>query len=201
VKRYLALGDSYTVGEGLKLEESWPSQLVRRLRARNVQVSDPLIVAKTGWTTDELMIGIDHAAPVGSFDLVSLLIGVNNQYRGRSIEEYRQQFRALLARAIALGDEKPGRVIVVSIPDWGVTPFANGRDPITIGHAIEAFNAANHEETSRHGARYVDITSASRRAGARSQVVEDGLHPSAEMYSAWADLVLAEALSALTDPM
>jgi lysophospholipase L1-like esterase len=122
--RFLALGDSYTIGERVAKNERWPVQLAARLRAHGVPITDPEIIAVTGWTTDELDAGIQAAQPQGPYDLVSLLIGVNNQYRGRSPEEYQAQFADLLQQAIGLAGGDPTRVIVLSIPDWGVTPFA-----------------------------------------------------------------------------
>jgi lysophospholipase L1-like esterase len=196
--RILALGDSYTIGEGVAADDRWPVRLAAMLRARGMAVADPVIVARTGWTTDELSNGIDAARPAGSFGLVTLLIGVNNQYRGRSTDEYRTQFRALLARAISFADSKASRVIVLSIPDWGATPFAQGRDRTRIATEIDAFNAINRDETVRAGARYVDVAPMSRRAAAEKTLVAgDGLHPSAAMYAEWAALALPVAVEAL----
>jgi ketosteroid isomerase-like protein/lysophospholipase L1-like esterase len=196
--RFLALGDSYTIGEGVAPAGHWPAQLAALLRGRGLPVQEPVIIAKTGWTTDELTAGIDAAAPAGTFDLVTLLIGVNNQYRGRSADEYRKQFRALLTRAVGFAGGRPGRVVVLSIPDWGVTPFAKGRDRTKIAMEIDRFNAVNREETERAGTRYVNITTDSRwMATDASLVVADGLHPSGAMYSTWADLSLSVALAAL----
>jgi lysophospholipase L1-like esterase len=193
--RILALGDSYTIGEGVAEADRWPVRLAAMLRARGKAVAAPKIIARTGWTTDELSAGIDAAKPDSAYDLVTLLIGVNNQYRDRSEEEYRAQFRTLLARAVAFAGGKATRVMVVSIPDWGVTPFANGRDGRAVGRAIDRFNAINREETSHAGARYADITPVSRRAsGDASLVGADGLHPSASMYAAWLDVILPLAL-------
>jgi lysophospholipase L1-like esterase len=193
---YLALGDSYTIGEGVAPEMRWPHQLAARLREEGVPLQDPTIVAVTGWTTDELAMGLDAAEAggrvTGRYDLVSLLIGVNNQYRGRDLDEYRREFRALLARAVASsvgGDAS--RVVVLSIPDWGVTPFAEGRDRAQIARAIDAFNRVNREAAAGAGARYVDVTPCSRTRGA--QVVDDGLHPDGATYAAWTELVLPEA--------
>ena len=121
---YLALGDSYTIGEGVPDADRWPVQLATALRAEGIDLADPRIIATTGWTTDELASAIDVAEPVGRYDFVSLLIGVNNQYRGRSVAEYRGEFTALLKRAIGFAGGRPERVLVLSIPDWGVTPFA-----------------------------------------------------------------------------
>ncbi|HXT16957.1 MAG TPA: SGNH/GDSL hydrolase family protein [Gemmatimonadaceae bacterium] len=196
--RILALGDSYTIGESVSAEERWPVQLAKMLRARGIAVADPQIVARTGWTTDELSAGIDDAKPKGPYDVVTLLIGVNNQYRGRSIDEYRAQFRALLARAIEFAGGRASRVIVVSIPDWGVAPFAAGRDAGRIATEIDAFNRANREEAERKGAAYVDVTAVSRRAQAdRGLVAGDGLHPSGAMYAEWTKLILPTVLAAL----
>jgi len=196
--RYLALGDSYTIGEGVAPAERWPVRLAALLRGRGLPMQDPVIIARTGWTTDELSAGIDAAPPSGSYDLVTLLIGVNNQYRGRGIEEYRKQFRALLTRALGFAGGRPGRVIVLSIPDWGVTPYAKGRDRARIAMEIDRFNAVGREESERAGGRYVNITTDSRwMATDASLVVADGLHPSGAMYSTWADLALSPALAAL----
>ncbi|PTR27349.1 lysophospholipase L1-like esterase [Luteibacter sp. OK325] len=196
---YLALGDSYTIGEGVPVEGRWPVQLVARLRERGVTVGDPRIIATTGWTTDELSAAMDEARLHGNFGLVTLLIGVNNQYRGRSASEYREQFLALLERAIALaGDSR--RVIVVSIPDWGITAFAKGRDHAAIGSEIDTFNAVAHDEAVRAHARWADVTPASRVAGARPEMlVDDGLHPSAAQYAMWVDVILPEAQAALRE--
>jgi lysophospholipase L1-like esterase len=198
--RYLALGDSYTIGESIDAAGRWPVQLAALLRRRGLAVAEPEIVARTGWTTAELSAGIDAAAPRGPFALVSLLIGVNDQYRGGSPQEYRPGFAALLRRAIAFAGGEPGRVMVLSIPDWSVTPFAaaSGRDPARIAGQLRRFNDVNREETQRAGARYVDITPQSRRAlGNRALLAGDGLHPSAAMYAEWARLALPEATAAL----
>ncbi|HEX2122468.1 MAG TPA: SGNH/GDSL hydrolase family protein [Thermoanaerobaculia bacterium] len=183
--RYLALGDSYTIGESVAESERFPVQL-----ARELGLGDPQIIARTGWTTDELNAAIDAANPQGPFELVTLLIGVNNQYRGRSADEYRTQFTALLQRAIGFAGGDPKRVIVVSIPDWGVTPFAEGRDRAKIAREIDQFNAVNREEAQRAGARYVDITPISRRDDP-SLVAEDKLHPSGKQYGEWAKAIAA----------
>lgn len=199
--RFLALGDSYTIGEGVETGGRWPVQLAALLRARGVAIQDPVVVARTGWTTDELAAAIDRADPRGPFRLVSLLIGVNNQYRGRSVEEFRSEFRALLQRAIALAGGSAGQVVVLSIPDWGATPFAAGRDRPGIAAEIDRFNAAIREVARELGARQVDVTSVSRERGAEPQMlVDDGLHPSARMYAEWARLALPAALDALSPP-
>jgi lysophospholipase L1-like esterase len=196
--RFLALGDSYTIGEGVREAERWPVQLAAMLRARGVSVADPEIIARTGWTTDELSAAITARDPKGPYELVSLLIGVNNQFRGRDAEEYRAQFAALLRRAVGFAGGDASRVIVLSIPDWGVTIFAEGRDRARIGAEIDVYNAINREETARAGARYVDITPQSRAAGADPDfLVNDGLHPSGRSYTEWARLALPAAQAAL----
>jgi lysophospholipase L1-like esterase len=195
--RMLALGDSYTIGESVAADERWPVRLASRLRSTGVSVADPVIVARTGWTTDELAKGIDATPPSGTFGLVTLLVGVNNQYRGRSTDEYRTQFRAVLARAIAFADAHAPRVIVVSIPDWGVTPFArrSGRGAARIATEIDAFNAIARDEALHAGARFLDVTPVSRRAALDPELVaSDGLHPSGVMYEEWARLLLPVAL-------
>lgn len=196
--RFLALGDSYTIGEGVQPEERWPAQLAVLARGEGIPLADPGIIARTGWTTDELSAAIDSAGPQGPFALVTLLIGVNNQYRGRDAEEYRAHFRALLARAAGFAAGNATHVVVLSIPDWGKTPFAQSRDRVGISAAIERFNAIAREETAGAGARFVDITPSSMRAGSdRSLLAADGLHPSGKMYSEWARLALPEIVAAL----
>jgi lysophospholipase L1-like esterase len=194
--RYLALGDSYTIGESVQPEERFPSQLTARLRQLGLNMDDPEVLARTGWTTDELWEGIDSKEPVGVFDLVTLLIGVNDQYRGREAEAYRPQFVRLLQRAIGFANNRPAHVIVVSIPDWGVTPFAENRK--NVGPEIDRFNAVNRAETLAHGARYVDITPMSREALYDAELLaNDGLHPSGKMYAQWAEQLLPVALGVL----
>jgi lysophospholipase L1-like esterase len=196
--RFLALGDSYTIGEGVQPSQRWPHQLAALLRDCGVPIADPLIIARTGWTTDELSRAIEAANPSGTYQLVTLLIGVNNQYRGRDVEEYRKEFAALLRRAVGFAGRTPGRVVVLSIPDWGVTPFAAKRYRRSIAAAIDRFNQVNREEASKAGVHYVDITPASRTAASRpSMNAADGLHPSGEMYAEWARLTLPVARTIL----
>jgi lysophospholipase L1-like esterase len=198
--RFIALGDSYTIGEGVAPDERWPAQLARRLRAHGVAIGEPEVIATTGWTTDELAGAMDGHAFVPPYALVTLLIGVNNQYRGRPLANYRDEFSALLARAIELAGACAQRVVVVSIPDWGVTRFAQeqGRDAHEIAAAIDAFNTAACAITIAHGAAFVDVTALSREAGdAPAMVVADGLHPSAAHYAEWTDRILPAALLAL----
>ncbi len=197
--RFLALGDSYTIGEGVASAERWPVQLAARLRAEGVAVGDPEIIARTGWTTDELAAGIREAGLVGPFGLVTLLIGVNNQYRGLPLEAYGEEFRSLLARAVRFAGGEARRVVVLSIPDWGVTPFAADRDRTAIGREIEAFNQVAHEATRGTGAHWVDVTATSRERRDGWETT-DGLHPSGAQYSAWAACAEPAARHALTGP-
>ena len=190
---YLALGDSYTIGEGVEALGRWPMQLVRGLRDAGIAIADPRIIATTGWTTDELSAAMDAAEPLGEWDVVSLLIGVNNQYRGRAVDDYVGEFTRLLQRAIALAGDRASRVLVLSIPAWGVTPFAfaSGRDRQVIADDLDAYNAAARELCEAHGVAFVDITGISRDGGGEpAMLADDGLHPSAAQYARWADAAL-----------
>jgi lysophospholipase L1-like esterase len=196
--RILALGDSYTIGESVRADQTWPCRLAGLLRAQGIATAVPTVVARTGWTTDELSLGIDAAHVSGPYDLVTLLIGVNNQYRGRAAAEYRSQLAALLDRAIRRAGCRAEHVLLLSIPDWGVTPFAAGRERADIAAEIDAYNVVGREEASRAGAHFIDITPISRRASADPGLVAtDGLHPSGTMYDEWAQLLLPVALAAL----
>lgn len=201
--RFLALGDSYTIGEGVAEHERWPMQLATRLRADGTDLGTPRFLATTGWTTDELSAAMDTQHFDPPYDLVSLSIGVNNQYRGRDAENYRSEFVALLARATALAGGRPQRVVVVSIPDWGVTRFGaeSGRDVARIAHELDAFNAINREETLRRHAHWADVSAPSRHAGAdASMLAADGLHPSGKQYARWLQAIVPAARAALSSP-
>lgn len=196
----LSLGDSYTIGEGVAEHERWPGQLAAALRDEGIPVAPPHIIARTGWTTDELDAAIDAAGITGNYGLVTLLIGVNNQYRGRSVDEYREQFDALLQRAIGFAAGRADRVLALSIPDWGVTPFAadSGRDTRHIARDIDAYNATAGQCCKARDVAWVDVTFATRMRDAARMLVADGLHPSAEMYAQWTALALPEARRLLT---
>ena len=195
--RYLALGDSYTIGEALAVEDSWPMQWAQALRADGIDIADPGIIAKTGWTTDELSAAIDEAESNGTirppYDLVTLLIGVNNQYRGRSSENYREEFSALLKRAIAFAGNRVTRVFVVSIPDWGITEFGqkSGRDLAQIARELDTYNQINREVSDQAGVHWVDISKVTREVGSDAEFyAEDGLHPSPALYALWVNELL-----------
>lgn len=200
---YLALGDSYTIGEGVDDAGRWPMQLAARLRDAGIAIADPRILAKTGWTTDELAAAMDAAEPLGGWGFVSLLIGVNNQYRGRTLANYHDEFEQLLQRAIALAGNRAGRVLVLSIPDWGITPFAQNelRSPRRIAQEIDTFNATAQTLCAAYTVAFVDITGISRNnGGAQDMLAEDGLHPSAMQYTRWADAALVVADGLLAAP-
>ena len=201
---FLALGDSYTIGEGVAPSGRWPVQLAAALRGEGIDIGEPRIIATTGWTTDELDAGIDAAQAreaIGSqHALVSLLVGVNNQYRGRPLDEFRDQFAALLQRAAGFAGGHARRVLVLAIPDWGVTPFAfaQSRDAGLVGAQVDAFNSVCREEAARAGVHWIDIAPVSRaRGGEAGMLVDDGLHPSAAMYALWTAQALPAARQAL----
>jgi lysophospholipase L1-like esterase len=195
-KTYLALGDSYTIGEGVVSEKNFPQQLKDKLSEEGLNFELTKIIAKTGWTTDELKNGINDAEIKGqTFDLVTLLIGVNNQYRGRPVENYRKEFEELLQDAIAFAGGKSKKVIVLSIPDWGITPFAQnkGVNQEKVAKEIDAYNAAKLETCGKLQVKYVNITDAYRAYGAdREMLAEDDLHPSEMVYRDWAQKLVEE---------
>lgn len=191
---YLALGDSYTIGEAVTQADSFPYQLQAALSAKGIAVAEPQIIAKTGWTTDELLAAIQERNVQGTFGLVTLLIGVNNQYRGYSIATYETEFAELLQTAIRYANGDSSKVRVVSIPDWGVTPFAatEGRDAQLVAAEIDAYNVVNKSIAEAAGIRYIDITPHSRTAATEGTLLAaDGLHPSGKMYAEWVKQLLA----------
>jgi lysophospholipase L1-like esterase len=187
---YLALGDSYTIGESVKESERFPNQLATALGVENIKISNVKIIARTGWTTDELQnaIATSGLTADSTFSMVSLLIGVNNQYRGRSVDAYKPEFTALLERAIKFAGGKKERVVVVSIPDYAFTPFGGGRSSISTG--IDQFNAANEAITKTMGVAYAQITPLSREGlNDPTLVATDGLHPSGKQYGQWVGVI------------
>jgi len=197
---YLALGDSYTIGEAVAQQESFPFQLQKLLHEKDVAVTTPKIIATTGWTTDELQLAIKQANLAERFDFVTLLIGVNDQYRGYPIDTYKKEFAALLQTAINFANGKKDHVFVISIPDWGATPFAksSNKSAQLIASEIDNFNTVNREITVSAGVSYTDITPASRNAISDLMLIaKDGLHPSGKMYNEWARNLSPKVLNAL----
>jgi lysophospholipase L1-like esterase len=200
--KILALGDSYTIGESVDAKARWPEQLAQHVRQKLRRDVGVQIIAQTGWSTDELSAALDQAEAVAAiqapYALVTLLIGVNNQYRNRSVDAYRTEFTELLQRAIGYAGGCQARVLVLSIPDWGKTPFAqnDARGGTVIAHAIDAFNAAARQQSQALGVHFIDITELSR-APDLELLAGDGLHPSAKAYAEWADKALPVVLAAL----
>ncbi len=192
---YLALGDSYTIGESVAEEARWPLQLADSLRERDVEIDKPKIIAKTGWTTGDLLNGMDAQLEDGEqYDLVSILIGVNNQYQGRSIEEYEQELQTIFDRAITRSKTGAAGVFAVSIPDYGATPFGASKSE-EIAKEIEEFNAVFKRIAEAHDVPFYNITPVSKRAKDEPDLVaEDGLHPSGKMYSLWVHEFVDEVL-------
>ena len=184
---YLALGDSYTIGEAVPMAENFPHQVTELLKQQNFDVAAPVIVAKTGWTTDELAMAIREHNITDSFSFVTLLIGVNNQYRRRDLANYKDEFVQLLDQALAFANGHRDKVFVVSIPDWGVTPFADGRNREQIAKEIDEYNNAAKEISSHYKCHYLDITESTRHNGNNALfLAEDKLHPSGKEYAVWA---------------
>ena len=195
---FLALGDSYTIGEGVEEKDRWPVQLARALREGGAPVDDPRIIAQTGWTTEELIEAIDASGVTGDWDLVTLLAGVNDHYRGYGADRYRASFSSLIGCALGFA-KLPGRLIVLSIPDWGITPFgASAKRRESIGSELNTFNAIASDLAVGIGARFVNITPLTRLSATQSGLlVSDGLHPSGEAYRMWVEKVLPVAARAL----
>jgi len=187
--RFLALGDSYTIGQSVENHERWPNQFVDELVKLGYNVEELRIIAQTGWTTSSLQNAINQQMPIEGYNLISLLIGVNNQFFGGNVQDYTPQFQSLLQQAIALAGGKPSNVFVLSIPDYAYTPFGNGNPSISAG--IDAFNDANRFLAGIYQVRYVDITPISRLGLQQPELVaSDNLHPSALMYRLWVDEIL-----------
>ena len=193
--RMLALGDSYTIGESVGKLEDWPIQLVRDLRVRGIGAAEPVVIAATGWTTGDLIRSIDAADPAGPFDLVTLQIGVNNQFRNGTIEVFETELSDLTATAIRLAGGNANHVLLISIPDWGVTPFAVGAPTAEIAAEIDEFNSVIRVQATESGTRFLNVTEISRRAPAEPELIApDGLHPSGLMYAEWVRLFVPEVL-------
>ena len=193
---FLALGDSYTIGESVTIDQRWPVQLYQRLIDENINMSEPQIIATTGWTTDELQNAMDEADLESDYDLVSLLIGVNNQYHRYPIDQFKTEFETLLEEAILYAGHRKDRVIVLSIPDYGVTPFGKTRDPEKIAKELDEYNEIKKLICEQAGVSFFNITNHSRNALTdQSLVAQDLLHPSGSMYSHWVDTVYPTVLS------
>jgi lysophospholipase L1-like esterase len=192
---YLALGDSYTIGESVPLHEGFPYQLVQKLRAKHPGFMAPEIVAKTGWTTNELATHLIHTVLQKQYDFVTLLIGVNNQYRNLSITEFDQEFTFLLLKSLQYNGHQNNRVFVLSIPDWAHTPFAqkksaeSGLNLIEMSVQIDAFNEVIKKRCEDMEIDFIYITELTRNCGSE-MMAQDGLHYSAKMHQIWAGLLL-----------
>ncbi|MGC6422111.1 MAG: SGNH/GDSL hydrolase family protein [Flavobacteriaceae bacterium] len=185
---FLALGDSYTIGEGVTASERWPEKLVEDLKNRGLILDSLQIIAQTGWTTDELLLGVLESPVLPAYDLVTVMVGVNNQYRGRSLENFRNELAILLEKSIDYAGKEHEKVFVISIPDWGVTPFAGQRDKVKIASEIDAFNAEIKKLCESFQLRYIDVTEISRKAAQDPTLLaDDGLHPSGLMYAQWVE--------------
>ena len=196
--QYLALGDSYTIGEAVMLTESFPYQTVQLLRAENIDMAAPEVIAKTGWTTGELQAAMDGYRFAKAYELVSLLIGVNNQYRGYSMEEYKRDLKHLLNQAIHFAGGRKEKVFVLSIPDYSVTPFAKTMDVAKIEKEIKAFNTEKKDLCERLKVHFINITENTQRAKNNVHLLAaDGLHPSAAAYHEWATLLAQKMKSVL----
>ena len=196
--RFLALGDSYTIGEGVDEGERWPNQLVGMLLDHGIAISDLRVIARTAWTADELADAIQVERPQGPFDLVTLMVGVNDQYRSRPVDAFAPEYERLLRRARSFAGGRPTRTVAISIPDWGATPYAAGRDRDLIAREIAAYNDRSKQLAEKAKAAWVDVTPSSRIVlDDPGLVTADGLHPSGAMYAAWAKLILPAALAAL----
>ena len=196
--QYLALGDSYTIGEAVPLIESFPYQTVQALRKEIFSIAAPEVIAKTGWTTDELQTAMANYQFAKSYDIVSLLIGVNNQYRGYSLEVYKKELKHLMEKALEFAGGKQDHLFILSIPDYSVTPFAQTLDRIKIAQEIDAFNEAKMDLCQSFGVAFINITESTRRAEKNVHLLAaDGLHPSAVEYKTWALQLAAKVKSVL----
>ena len=194
----LALGDSYSIGEGVMLHQNFPYQTVQILRTMGYEFHAPEIIAKTGWTTDELEEGMKGYRFLSRYDFVTLLIGVNNQYRGADIIPYKEQLEELLKKAITMANGKKEHVIMLSIPDYSVTPFADSMDREKTAREIEVFNSVGRALSIQYKVHYLDITPESKEAENDPELVaSDKLHPSAKEYAKWAEKLSAFIASQL----
>lgn len=196
--RLLALGDSYTVGTAVDTGDRWVTRLVGRLRADGLEVADPRIVAADGWPTDRLAAAIERRSLEPPYDLVTLLVGANDAYRGRPVEDFRPTFVALLERAVEFAGGDPSAVVVVTIPDYSVTPHVERQTRAEHADRLEAYNRVVGTEATAAGTRLVDVVPISREAaGDDDLVADDGLHPSPEQHERWLERIYPVARSIL----
>lgn len=195
---YLALGDSYTIGTGVPESDRFPVQLQARLNNDGFNLPILKIIATNGWTTGNLLGATNNFVPDSAYSMVSLLIGVNNQFQGRPVQEYTDHFAQLLERAIGYAGSDTTRVFVISIPDYGVTPFGQSMNPSLIAEQIDAFNQINSDITAAYGVTYCYITDISRTAENNpSLIAPDNLHPSGIQYALWIDSFYAQVKTKL----
>lgn len=198
--KFLALGDSYTIGEGVPLNETWPHQLQQALLAHQFHMDSPSIVARTGWSSEELEAALEEAELTGPYDLVTLLVGVNDQYRGYPTENFEPAYKRLLGKALTLAGGKCQNVIALSIPDWGITPFASQHDSDQVSASIDAYNLCSEKQCQQKDIDFLDITELSRELSLRPEMlVADQLHPSALQYASWVRVVLPILMNHLQD--
>ena len=192
---FLTLGDSYTVGTSELPQHSWPEQFVQLMGKKGISLKSPTILAGEGWTTDKLLSEIESATLEAEYDLVSLLIGVNNQYRGLDIVQFKDQFNILLQKSISLAGNDTSRVFVLSIPDWSVTPFARFKNKDKIRQELFRYNAILEETAEKSGVLFIDITKSSQQAAwNKALIASDSLHPSAKMYKDWVKKIQKKVL-------
>lgn len=197
--RILALGDSYTIGHGVEVKDRWPEQLKDRLRAKGMDIAAVKTVARTGWTTQDLLSVLEQEHLTNDYDLVFVLIGANDQFRRRPVGDFVRDLGGIYAKAIGYARNQPAKVVAVSIPDWALTPFAAGRDQKEISREIDVYNQAAQTTADKSGIRWVNITDISRRDSGPSGFVPDGLHPAAQTYGAWVDIILPAAEDVLLE--
>lgn len=197
-KKYLALGDSYTIGESVDPNENFPMQIQRQLKEDGVELSETKIIAKTGWRTDNLLAAIDTTSLNPPYDLITLLIGVNNQYQGRNLDQLSKEYRELIDKAISLSRNGKDGLVLISIPDYSVSPFGKKKDPQKIRKEIETYNYMEEKIAEEYGLQFYNITPISREASSNETLLaEDGLHPSSIMYRRWLKVIYEPALKAI----
>ncbi len=195
--RYLALGDSYTAGHGLKPAESWPYQLAAHVHAKGLAIAEPVVIAVSGWTTANLLSALERKSFEQPFDLVTLMIGTNDQFQGRDPMVFAKDLNTLIQKAVTLAGNDPAKVLVITLPDWSVTPYAVDLNRALIARDIDGFNGIVSALAAKNQAAYFDIAPASRGQTQEDMFIDDGLHPSAKGYAGWAKAILPEVLRLL----